>query len=438
MRFSDAVKTMIRRGAQSTMIAPTYSRGSWINGSTGEDWRRIVGSPESNGTVATCLQAIIDKIAQSGPIAGIYDARGNFKSSEVDTKFLALNLANGFGASFYEIIAMSQKIFGPAYGLVERNEKGGIFAIIPLMDPQVKPDIRDGKQVYHVMPHGGTQTVIVNESNIIDFSSGIPDPKNAKRKTSSLQMNLRAVCTDNEADTFNAALLRNLGMPGIVASPKEGEVKKGNERAVKDRIRDDLDNFTQDNRFRTWVTPVPADIKTVGFSPDQMGVSDTDKLAIQKICASLGIDPMAVGLPSETKTYANYSEARRAFIEDTILPTWDHILTPLAEYALANRWFTNPGTVLIVDRSKYVELNSDQFDKNNNAIAVFKAGISNRDEARAAVGLAPIKDTRTFFDMGGSSGGSADGTNTTKGLSRAQRLAAEKLHEITTNENEDS
>ena len=434
MSFLETVRTLTRRGVASNLVHPSRSRASWINGSTGEDWQRLAGSVHSNGTAAICLQAIMDKIAQSAPVAGIYDAKKNFKPSDVDTRFLEMKLASVFGSSFYEIIAFSQKAFGPAYGVVERDERGVLQGIYPFMDPQVRPDVENGEQIYFVMPHGGTgKPIKVRVVDMIDLSSGLPDPKDASRRVSTLQMNLRAVCTDNECETFNAAIMR-APFPGIIASPKDGSVEKGKGKEVKQKLEDDLETMTGDRRGQRWVLPVPSDVSTLGFSPDQMAVSETKKLSLQQICAALGVDPMAVGLPSETKTYANYSEARRAMIEDTVLPTWDHILAPLEAYALANKWFTNPATKLIVDRSKYVELDSDKFDKDKNARENFKTGLTNRDEARAECGYPPLasKDTRTFFDMGGTVGGAADGeTNTKKGLSRAQRIAAELLHDQT-------
>ena len=61
------------------------------------------------------------------------------------------------------------------------------------------------------------------------------------------------------------------------------------------------------------------DWKTMGLSPREMDFVEARNGAARDIALALGVPPMLLGIPGDN-TYANYSEANRAFYRLTVLP----------------------------------------------------------------------------------------------------------------------
>jgi phage portal protein BeeE len=68
------------------------------------------------------------------------------------------------------------------------------------------------------------------------------------------------------------------------------------------------------------ISSLPIEISNPGFSPEEMILDKVRAIPVTRICAAMGIDPMVIGLPSDTKTYANYEEAIKAAYYRTIIP----------------------------------------------------------------------------------------------------------------------
>lgn len=69
------------------------------------------------------------------------------------------------------------------------------------------------------------------------------------------------------------------------------------------------------------------------ITPKDMDWINSDKLNARKICSVFGVAPQLIG-DEESKTFANYKEARRALYMETVLPLMDYLRD---EY---NNWLT--------------------------------------------------------------------------------------------------
>jgi HK97 family phage portal protein len=175
---------------------------------------------------------------------------------------------------------------------------------------------------YKVRVDGETQEI--PPADILHFRGMLPDPENDLKSLSRLAAELRSICTDNELATFHQRLLAQMGVAAAVLSPKD--MPDGAEVAFTKEQREELkriwgESITGDNRGLPLVASVPLEIQNPGLSPRDLEASIYSKLVTPRICAALGLDPMVLGLPSETKTYSNYQEAREAAYESCIIPT---------------------------------------------------------------------------------------------------------------------
>ena len=92
-------------------------------------------------------------------------------------------------------------------------------------------------------------------------------------------------------------------------------------KEVAQDVEAKLNQRTRDKRGIAVVLRTAIDMKRVAFSPQELDSPGTRQTAATRICAGLTMDPMMVGLPSDSKTFNNFGEARRAYTEDNIMPT---------------------------------------------------------------------------------------------------------------------
>jgi HK97 family phage portal protein len=130
-----------------------------------------------------------------------------------------------------------------------------------------------------------------------------------------------AVDVHNSASTWSKALLDNAARPSgaIVYKGADGMGQLASDQYA--RLVDELEAHHQGarNAGRPMLLEGGLDWKPMGFSPSDMEFHRTKEAAARDIALAFGVPPMLLGLPGDN-TYANYSEAHRAFYRLTVLP----------------------------------------------------------------------------------------------------------------------
>jgi HK97 family phage portal protein len=135
-----------------------------------------------------------------------------------------------------------------------------------------------------------------------------------------LQAARMALEIHNAACCWNKALLDNSARPSgaLVYTASEG----GNlTQAQFDRLKQELEEgYTGASMAgRPMVLEGGLDWKAMGYSPRDMDFMEARNGAARDIALAFGVPPMLLGIPGDN-TYANYSEANRAFWRQTVLP----------------------------------------------------------------------------------------------------------------------
>lgn len=169
----------------------------------------------------------------------------------------------------------------------------------------------DGSQFigwYDVIVDGIPRPVPVE--SIVHFRDG-KDPTNERLGLSRLKAGLRAVSSHNQAEAYTFALLKNMGMPGLLFSATDPTHEFG-EDAVKRLKGTARAGWGGDKRFEPMVLDMPVKVDTMGFSPEQLRLEKLPAFNEATICALIGVSPMVVSLPSAAlhNTYANAADAR--------------------------------------------------------------------------------------------------------------------------------
>ena len=130
-----------------------------------------------------------------------------------------------------------------------------------------------------------------------------------------------AIDVHNSASTWSKALLDNAARPSgaIVYRGADGLGHLGTDQYA--RLIEELETHHQGarNAGRPMLLEGGLDWKPMGFSPSDMEFHRTKEAAARDVALAFGVPPMLLGLPGDN-TYANYSEAHRAFYRLTVLP----------------------------------------------------------------------------------------------------------------------
>lgn len=214
---------------------------------------------------------------------------------------------------------------GAGYLHKVRNVLGDIIQLWPLYPEFIHPVTpRDGSEFlsgWKYTPPGGQEIPIPAEDIIQlrwemarhDFRLG----------HAPLQDVLLEVLQDHEAAEFSTALLTNLGVPGVVLSPKDPADRIGSE--PKALAADFQSKFTGTKRGQPFVSGVALQVEMVSFSPKDMDLTALRRVPEERISAVLGWPAILAGLGAgltATSGRGESSTLREFATESTLVPLW--------------------------------------------------------------------------------------------------------------------
>jgi len=277
---------------------------------------------------------------------------------------------------------------GNAYWVVARNRAGRPAELwyVPhwLMTPKWPQD--GSAFISHYEYNPGGERIRLEPEEVVHFRAGV-DPRNPRLGLSPLHGAIREIFGDLEASNFVAALLRNMGVPGVVISPEGGaQAAPEDVEAVKTWFRE---AFGGDRRGDPLVMGGATKVQPYGFSPQQMDLSVVRDVAEERVCACLGIPAAVVGFGAglqQTKVGATMKELRREAWTGGVLP----ILRGLAdevERSLLPLYGRHEGLSVEHDLSAVAALDEDQEARARRWSTLVQGGIATVAEGRRGVGL---------------------------------------------------
>ncbi len=320
----------LRAGLKALTIA-WGSRGGWnfwglgSLGRTQYDYAGQVGDGRGNAIVVACLQWI----ARTFPEAPVQVLRRDAQGAETEIAGHAMiqriERPNRYysGELLWRATLADLVSAGNAYWLKLRNRYGAIVELWWLPQILVEPrwPIDGSEYISHYEYLANGQIITIAPGDIVHFRDGL-DPNNTRKGLSPLASLAREIFTDDEAANWSASLLKNMGVPGVIIVPGDGEttVTPEDAKAIK---RDFADKFGGDHKGEPMVLSAKAAIQVVSFNPQQMDLKTLRRLPEERVSAVLGTPAVVVGLGAglDRSTFANFSEAREAAYESNIIPT---------------------------------------------------------------------------------------------------------------------
>ncbi|WP_160051434.1 phage portal protein [Nocardiopsis sp. FR26] len=192
-------------------------------------------------------------------------------------------------------------------------------------DPELAGDAIDGDllgYIYH--PHGAANGAPEDHFLMpeeVAHWAPIPDPHFMQRGMSWLTPITREMTADNAATDHKGAYFRNGAVSGLVATLPSSVTPEMFERFM---AKFNEQHQGAHNAYRTMFLGGGADVKNMGNNLQQLTFTSTQGAGETRIAAAAGVPPIIAGFSEglQAATYSNYSQARRAFADQTIRPLW--------------------------------------------------------------------------------------------------------------------
>lgn len=367
------------------------------------DYRREVGDLIDSSVVVAPVQWVQRALPEARLAVMRRDTKGKVDDL-IDHPMLAL-IQNP--NEFYDDVAlmwatvMSLYLDGNAYWRIVRNRVGRPAELwyIPhwMMDPKWPDDGTKFISHYRYTPGGGAGAEDVAFEDVVHFRHGI-NPRNMRKGLSPLDSAIREIFGDLEASNFVAALLKNMGVPGVVISPKGGAMPTPQDvEATKTWF---AQAFGGDNRGKPLVMGAPTEVQPYGFNPQQMNMSESRDVAEERVCALVGVPAAVVGFGAglqSTKVGATMSEMRRQAWENGVLPIGKLIAGELKRSLLPDFMGQTKGVHDVVwDTSAVPAMQEDQDKKADRLNKMVTAGWVTVYEARDAIGF-DVDDSHRIY-----------------------------------------
>jgi HK97 family phage portal protein len=373
-------------------FAAAGARWYWSTlGRTRFDYAREVGSGRGNAAVMACVLWFCRAFPEAPLRTKVPKKDGWEFDDEQPFKKLIDNPNPFYSGELLWWATTADWMFGNAYWLKVRSGSGRPVELwwcpSTLIEPKWPLDGSVFISHYEYSPNGRPERVEVED--VVHFRYGL-DPLNPRKGLSPLGALLREVFTDDEAASYTATMLRNVGVPPVVIAPKVD--KDGNapkvDQAEADSIKTRFQEIaTGDERGKAIVMRGATDITTLGFNPQQMDVKALRRIPEERISAIFGTPAVVVGLGAglDRSTFANFAEAREAAYESNVIPSQRLLAAELRTQLLPD--FATPGRLQIVfDLAQVRVLQTDQNELHTRAREDLKAGMITRNRALAMIG----------------------------------------------------
>jgi HK97 family phage portal protein len=228
------------------------------------------------------------------------------------------------GDALWKGTALSYVMSGNAYWRKVRNVFGDVIQLwyMPhwLVTPVYPADGSVFISHYDYTSGGLGGPEHIPTRDVVHFRFGL-DPENPRLGYSPLQAVLREVLTDDEAGKFSQKILENMGVPGLIVSPKEG-IAKPEER---DRLQNYFnEGFKGDRRGMALVMGKATEVSQFGFDPNKLMLANLRDISEERVCSAIGIPAAVVGFGSGLQ-----STKVGATMRELVKLAWVQCVTPM-------------------------------------------------------------------------------------------------------------
>lgn len=358
--------------------------------------------PDQSSIVVACIRWVQRTFTEAPALLEHWNAEREEWAQVVRDELLdLLETPNPYynGSTLWKATIADRYYAGTAYWVKVRSRTGRPVQLWWAPESTITPKWNDHAAPgvfithYEYRPGGGTYELRVED--VVRFPDGI-DPANSRKGLSAMKSLFREIFTDDEAANMTASLLRNMGVPGVIISPKQGTIAHGAAEKIKATYKE---KFSGDNKGEPMVMEGQTEINTFGFSPEQMQLRALRGLPEERITSVIGVNAAVVGLGaglSTTKVGATLREYREEAFESTIIPMYRELSSELTHQLLPD-FKSGVDWRVAFDLSKIRVLQDDENKRAERVIKVVNGGLASVAEGRRALGFIALPEHEVYL-----------------------------------------
>lgn len=307
-------------------------------------WYRNVSEALNSSTVSVTLMWVMRNFPEAPPALWKIDPATTKQPEKVlDHPMLRLlQRPNPYfsGILFWMATVSDWKADGNAYWLKLRDQNNVVAELWWIPSWLITPVGTADEFISYYVYTPNNVPLRVEVDDIVHFRFGI-DPDNTMKGLSPLKSVLREVYTDDESARFTAALLTNMGVPGVVISPDPAiEVTDEDMSAAKD---DFDEKFRGIQRGGAIFMKGATRVEQFGFSPEQMNLKEIRRIPEERVSSALGVPAIVVGFGAglEHSTFTNMGEAMEYAYSNGVIPD-QRIMADVVRWELLDEWEDDP------------------------------------------------------------------------------------------------
>jgi len=299
----------------STSLAnPDLWLVNWLGGGPTEAG---VSINEANATTVTAVYACVARIAQAVgtlPVHVYQWSEAGAQRIEGGTLPWLLGVEpNEFQSSvdFRQTLQPHLDLWGNAYAALERNGRGDVVALLPLLPDRMTVERRAGRVRYLAGLSDGTR-VEIPASEVIHLKHFGLD---GLVGLSPIQQARGAVGLAKAAEDFGARFFKNDARPGVIL-----ECPGRLSDAAVARLKESwAERFSGPNQHRPAVLEEGIKLHEVGIPPQDAQFLETRRMQKEEVASIYGV-PLSLLQSSEGRTYASAEQDDIQFVKYCIAP----------------------------------------------------------------------------------------------------------------------
>ena len=292
--------------------------------------------------------------------------------------------------------------FGEAFWLKVRNGRDEVVELWWIPRALIKPIWDEtrwpGVFIHHYLYTTGIGSPQeLDPRDVVHFRFGM-DPANIRRGFSQLAAMFREVYVDDQAANFTAAILKNLGIIGLIFSPETGgtPIPPGKLNEFKQYVQE---NFTGEKRGQAMAFSNATKAQLLQYNLQGFDVGPIRDISEERVCAALGIPAAVIGFGTglqQTKVGATMREMIQLAWRGAIMPE-QKIMAGELKRSLLPEFQSNTSLFRVrFDASKIHALWEDDTQKATRIAALVDGSILTVGEGRRELGYA-ADQTHDFY-----------------------------------------
>ena len=298
---------------------------------------RSIGAPTadnilSNLAVATRCIALRSELLASVPLFLFRRTPdgGRERADDNPLNGTLHDIANGGQSAFEfrELLIRCLDLFGNAFARIDRNARGQVTALWPLLPGDVQVDrLANGRLRYRI--YSGTRTEALLQEEVLHIRAASRDGVMGLSPIAVARGSLALALAHQEtAASLSQNSLRPSGLlvyPQTLSATQRQQIKDGAASAYAG----------SQQAGKMMLIDAGAKYEALSFSPEDAQFLETRKLANEDIARIFGLPPTCVGLVDKA-TYSNTEQESRALVQNALGPLAGRIEAAMARCLLTD------------------------------------------------------------------------------------------------------